>query len=72
MRTAKLLNSNSLIGTINRFGWSVELVKNFIINLNWLHLTSKVDGGRKGFYCTCARSAFAPFEAVRGSEKNRP
>ena len=30
-RTAKLLNSNSFIGTNNRFGLSLESVKNFII-----------------------------------------
>jgi len=29
-RTAKLLNSNSFIGTNNRFGLPVKLVKNFI------------------------------------------
>ena len=64
-RTAKVLNSNSFIGTNNRFGFSNESVESFITFSKGFYFALNLCDGRCGLDCTRARFCIAPFEAVR-------
>ena len=64
-RTEKVLNSNSLTGTNNRFGFRIEWAESFITFSKAFYSALNLCDRRCGFDCTCAGFCSAPFEAFR-------